>query len=155
QGDDMEAINRLFAPEFRNRLDAIVPFASLPPEVVNHVVQKFVLQLEGQLADRGVTFDLSEDAVKWLAEKGYDERMGARPLARVIQEHIKQPLADEALFGKLRKGGTVKVTVNEDGSDLALEAVEDGPVTPKPEPTPGVKKKRASRPRKPRTAASR
>ena len=144
KGDDQEAINRLFAPEFRNRLDAIVPFSSLPPEIVNHVVQKFVLQLEAQLADRGVTFDLSEDAVKWLAEKGYDERMGARPLARVIQEHIKQPLADEVLFGKLKKGGTVKVTVKEDGSDLNLEAIEDGPVTPKPEPTPEAKKKRAA-----------
>ena len=111
--DDQEAINRLFAPEFRNRLDAIVPFGNLPPEVVHQVVQKFVLQLEAQLADRGVTFDLSEEAVKWLAEKGYDSRMGARPLGRVIQEHIKQPLADEVLFGKLQKGGTVKVTVKE------------------------------------------
>ena len=78
---------------------------------MHQVVQKFVLQLEAQLADRGVTFDLSEEAVKWLAEKGYDSRMGARPLGRVIQEHIKQPLADEVLFGKLKKGGTVKVTV--------------------------------------------
>jgi ATP-dependent Clp protease ATP-binding subunit ClpA len=154
QGDDMEAINRLFAPEFRNRLDAIVPFASLPPEVVNHVVQKFVLQLEAQLADRGVTFDLSDAAVKWLAEKGYDERMGARPLSRVIQEHIKQPLADEVLFGKLKKGGTVKVTVNDDGSELVLEALEDGPVMPKPEPLPESKKKRASTPRKPRAASA-
>jgi ATP-dependent Clp protease ATP-binding subunit ClpA len=153
QGDDMEAINRLFAPEFRNRLDAIVPFASLPPEVVNHVVQKFVLQLEAQLADRGVTFDLSEGAVKWLAEKGYDERMGARPLSRVIQEHIKQPLADEVLFGKLKKGGTVKVTVNDDGSELVLEALEDGPVMPKPEPLPESKKKRAS-PRKPKATVA-
>ena len=111
----MEAINRLFAPEFRNRLDAIVPFGNLPPEIVYQVVQKFVLQLEAQLADRGVTFDLSEDAINWLADKGYDSRMGARPLGRVIQEHIKQPLADEVLFGKLKKGGTVKVTVKEDG----------------------------------------
>ncbi len=133
-GDDSEAINRLFAPEFRNRLDAIVPFGNLPPAVVHQVVQKFVLQLEAQLADRGVTFDLSEDAVKWLSEKGYDHRMGARPLGRVIQEHIKQPLADEVLFGKLRKGGTVKVTVKPDGSDLALEAIADAPITPKAEP---------------------
>jgi ATP-dependent Clp protease ATP-binding subunit ClpA len=142
--DDQEAINRLFAPEFRNRLDAIVQFASLPPEIVNHVVQKFVLQLEAQLADRGVTFDLTPEAIRWLAEKGYDERMGARPLARVIQEHIKQPLADEVLFGKLKKGGTVKVTVNHDGSELNLEAIADGPVMPKPEPTPEAKKKRAA-----------
>ena len=131
----------------------MVAFAGLPPEVVNHVVQKFVLQLEAQLADRGVTFDLAPEAIKWLAEKGYDERMGARPLARVIQEHIKQPLAEEVLFGKLRKGGTVKVTVKEDGSDLFLEAIADGPVTPRPEPTPeDAKKPRA--PRKPRAAAA-
>jgi ATP-dependent Clp protease ATP-binding subunit ClpA len=154
EGDDQEAINRLFAPEFRNRLDAVIPFAGLPPEVVNHVVQKFVLQLEAQLADRGVTFDLAPEAIRWLAEKGYDERMGARPLARVIQEHIKQPLADEVLFGKLKKGGTVKVTVKEDGSELNLEALEDGPVMPKPEPTPedAPKKKRA--PRKPKAAVA-
>ena len=143
----MEAINRLFAPEFRNRLDAIVPFGNLPPEVVHQVVQKFVLQLEAQLADRGVTFDLSEEAIKWLADKGYDSRMGARPLGRVIQEHIKQPLADEVLFGKLKKGGTVKVTVKEDGSGLNLEALEDGPVKPKPEPTP---RKRSAPRRRPK-----
>ncbi len=148
--DDQEAINRLFTPEFRNRLDAVVNFASLPPAVVYQVVQKFVLQLEAQLADRGVTFDLSEDAVKWLAEKGYDSRMGARPLARVIQENIKQPLADEVLFGKLKKGGTVKITVKEDGSGLDLEAVEDGPVRPRPEPVPRPKRPRR---RKPNAAA--
>jgi ATP-dependent Clp protease ATP-binding subunit ClpA len=152
QGDDMEAINRLFTPEFRNRLDAVVAFGSLPPAVVNLVVQKFVLQLEAQLADRGVTFDLSEEAVKWLAEKGYDERMGARPLARVIQDHIKQPLADEVLFGKLKKGGTVKITVKEDGKELNLEALEDGPVKPKPEPLP--KKKRAAPRRRTKTMAA-
>jgi ATP-dependent Clp protease ATP-binding subunit ClpA len=157
EGDDQEAINRLFAPEFRNRLDAIVPFGNLPPEVVYQVVQKFVLQLEAQLADRGVTFDLSEDAVKWLAEKGYDSRMGARPLGRVIQEHIKQPLAEEVLFGKLKKGGTVKVTVkkDEDGNEtgLDLEAIEDGPVTPKPEPAV-VERKRAPRKRVAKPAAT-
>jgi ATP-dependent Clp protease ATP-binding subunit ClpA len=152
EGDDEEAINRLFAPEFRNRLDAIIAFAALPPEVVYQVVQKFVLQLEAQLADRGVTFELSDEAVKWLAEKGYDSRMGARPLGRVIQENIKQPLADEVLFGKLKKGGTVKVSVEtkEDGTTaLKLDAIEDAPVTPKPEPVP-----KASRPRrKPKPAA--
>ncbi|WP_018184969.1 ATP-dependent Clp protease ATP-binding subunit ClpA [Kaistia granuli] len=135
--DDQEAINRLFAPEFRNRLDAIVQFGNLPIEVVHNVVQKFVLQLEAQLADRGVTFDLSPEAVDWLAHKGYDRQMGARPLGRVIQQYIKQPLADEVLFGKLRKGGTVKVTVEtrENGeTELHLEPIEDGPVTPKPEP---------------------
>ena len=144
--DDQEAINRLFTPEFRNRLDAVVNFAALPPAVVHQVVQKFVLQLEAQLADRGVTFDLSEDAVKWLAEKGYDSRMGARPLARVIQESIKQPLADEVLFGKLKKGGTVKITVKEDGSGLDLEAIEDGPVRPRPEPVPRPKRPRRRKP---------
>jgi len=135
--DDQEAINRLFAPEFRNRLDAIVQFGNLPIEVVHNVVQKFVLQLEAQLADRGVTFDLSPEAVDWLAHKGYDRQMGARPLGRVIQQYIKQPLADEVLFGKLRKGGTVKITVEtkENGeTGLHLDPIEDGPVTPKPEP---------------------
>jgi ATP-dependent Clp protease ATP-binding subunit ClpA len=137
EGDDLEAINRLFTPEFRNRLDAIIPFGSLPVPVIHQVVQKFVLQLEAQLAERRVTFDLTEEAISWLADKGYDERMGARPLGRVIQEHIKKPLADEVLFGKLRKGGTVRVTVekNDAGIDeLKLEAIADEvPVRPKKE----------------------
>jgi ATP-dependent Clp protease ATP-binding subunit ClpA len=146
-GDDMEAIDRLFAPEFRNRLDAIVPFGDLPPEVVHQVVRKFVLQLEAQLSDRNVLFDLSDDAVAWLADKGYDSRMGARPLARVIQEHIKQPLAEEVLFGKLKLGGTVRVTVTGNGKDkkLKLEIIDEVPIRPKPEPVP--RKKRA-RPRR-------
>ncbi|TDH36167.1 ATP-dependent Clp protease ATP-binding subunit ClpA [Pseudohoeflea suaedae] len=135
--DDMEAINRLFTPEFRNRLDAIIPFGPLPPQVVNMVVQKFVMQLEAQLAERNVTFDLGEDAIKWLAEKGYDERMGARPLGRVIQEHIKKELANELLFGKLKDGGTVKVTVGtrDNGTrGLLLEAIPaEAPVKPKKE----------------------
>ncbi|MBK3746102.1 ATP-dependent Clp protease ATP-binding subunit ClpA, partial [Paraburkholderia aspalathi] len=109
EGDDMEAINRLFTPEFRNRLDAIIPFGALPVPVIHQVVQKFVLQLEAQLAERGVTFELTETAIAWLAERGYDERMGARPLGRVIQEYIKKPLAEEVLFGKLKHGGTVRV----------------------------------------------
>jgi ATP-dependent Clp protease ATP-binding subunit ClpA len=156
QGDDMEAINRLFAPEFRNRLDAIVAFSHLPPDVVNQVVQKFVLQLEAQLADRGVTFDLSEEAIKWIAEKGYDSRMGARPLSRVIQEHIKQPLAEEVLFGKLKKGGTVKITVETDeegATSLNLDAIEDGPVKPKPEVVLQRKRAPRKRPAKPAQAA--
>ena len=98
----MEAINRLFAPEFRNRLDAIITFAHLSPEVIAKVVEKFVLQLEAQLADRDVTIELTDEAAKWLIANGYDELMGARPMARVIQEHIKKPLADEVLFGKLK-----------------------------------------------------
>jgi ATP-dependent Clp protease ATP-binding subunit ClpA len=137
EGDDVEAINRLFTPEFRNRLDAIIPFGSLPVPVVHQVVQKFVMQLEAQLSERGVTFDLSPEAIAWLADKGYDERMGARPLGRVIQEHIKKPLADEVLFGKLRKGGTVRVTVEkkETGdTGLKLETIADEiPVKPKKE----------------------
>jgi ATP-dependent Clp protease ATP-binding subunit ClpA len=115
-GDDTDAINRLFTPEFRNRLDAVIPFSGLPLEVILKVVEKFVFQLEAQLADRGVMIELTEDAARWLADKGYDERFGARPLGRVIQEHIKKPLADELLFGRLEHGGTVKVTVA-DGED--------------------------------------
>ncbi|UHD44367.1 ATP-dependent Clp protease ATP-binding subunit ClpA [Aureimonas altamirensis] len=127
RGDDMEAINRLFTPEFRNRLDAIIPFAPLPTPVIHEVVQKFVMQLEAQLSDRGVTFELEPEAIKWLAEKGYDENMGARPLGRVIQKYIKTPLADEVLFGKLKRGGTVKVSVADgaDGRELKLEAIAD------------------------------
>ncbi|GGD89495.1 ATP-dependent Clp protease ATP-binding subunit ClpA [Aureimonas endophytica] len=127
-GDDVEAINRLFTPEFRNRLDAVIAFGGLPTPVIHQVVQKFVMQLEAQLSERNVTFDLSEEAIAWLANKGYDEQMGARPLGRVIQEHIKKPLADELLFGKLRRGGTVKVTIAEDAAGvktLALEAIAD------------------------------
>jgi ATP-dependent Clp protease ATP-binding subunit ClpA len=137
EGDDVEAINRLFTPEFRNRLDAIIPFGALPVPVIHQVVQKFVMQLEAQLSERGVTFDLSQEAIAWLADKGYDEKMGARPLGRVIQEHIKKPLADEVLFGKLRKGGTVRVTVEtkEDGkTGLKLDTIADETVvTPKKE----------------------
>jgi ATP-dependent Clp protease ATP-binding subunit ClpA len=117
-GEDTEAINRLFTPEFRNRLDAVVPFANLPTEVIKKVVEKFVFQLEAQLADRGVTIDLTEPASAWIAEKGYDEKFGARPLARVIQEHIKKPLADELLFGKLEHGGAVKIIVVEDAPGI-------------------------------------
>jgi ATP-dependent Clp protease ATP-binding subunit ClpA len=137
EGDDLEAINKLFTPEFRNRLDAIIPFASLPMAVVHKVVQKFVLQLESQLAERHVTFELTEEATTWLAEKGYDEKMGARPLGRVIQESIKKPLAEEILFGKLKKGGIVRVSVGkkDDGkTGILLEALPDNaPVKPKDE----------------------
>jgi len=136
-GDDEEAINRLFTPEFRNRLDAVIPFGSLPPAVVNMVVQKFILQLEAQLGDRGVTFELDDAATSWLAEHGYDERMGARPLGRLIQEVIKKPLAEEVLFGKLQKGGIVKVSVEEkeDGQKgLKLETIPDENARPKPKP---------------------
>jgi ATP-dependent Clp protease ATP-binding subunit ClpA len=130
EGDDTEAINRMFTPEFRNRLDAVIPFSGLPPEVILKVVEKFVFQLEAQLADRGVTIELTEAAARWLAEKGYDEKFGARPLARVIQEYIKKPLADELLFGKLEHGGAVKVTVAGEGEDQKL-AFEYFPADPK------------------------
>jgi len=138
EGDDIEAINRMFAPEFRNRLDATITFAHLSPEVISKVVEKFVLQLEAQLADRNVTIELSEEASRWLIANGYDELMGARPMARVIQEHIKKGLADEVLFGKLKNGGHVRVVVvkDEDGKDKLGFEYLDGPVTPKPEKIP-------------------
>ncbi len=139
EGDDLEAINRMFAPEFRNRLDAIITFAHLTPEIIAKVVEKFVLQLEAQLGDRDVTIELSDDATKWLIEHGYDEQMGARPMARLIQETIKKPLADEVLFGKLKTGGHVRViVVKDEGSGLDKLGFEflDGPVTPKPEKVP-------------------
>jgi len=139
QGDDVEAINRLFAPEFRNRLDSIITFAHLTPEIISKVVEKFVLQLEAQLGDRQVTIEMTEDASKWLVENGYDEQMGARPMARLIQETIKKPLADEVLFGKLKAGGHVRVMLVKDEesgeSKLGFEFPE-GPVTPKPEKIP-------------------
>jgi ATP-dependent Clp protease ATP-binding subunit ClpA len=119
EGDDQEAIRRMFTPEFRNRLDATIGFGHLTPEIVQQVVQKFILQLEAQLAERQINIELSEAAAAFLAEKGYDEQMGARPLARIIQEHVKKPLADEVLFGRLASGGTVRVTMEkgEDGED--------------------------------------
>jgi ATP-dependent Clp protease ATP-binding subunit ClpA len=113
-GDDEEAINRMFSPEFRNRLDAVIGFRNLSPETVLRVVDKFVVQLEGQLSDRAVTIELTDEAREWLANKGFDQLYGARPLARAIQEHVKKPLADELLFGRLNEGGHVKVKV-EDG----------------------------------------
>jgi ATP-dependent Clp protease ATP-binding subunit ClpA len=119
-GEDEEAIKRMFTPEFRNRLDAIIPFAALTPEVVARVVEKFVMQLEAQLADRNVTIELSSAAKEWLAERGYDRLYGARPLARVIQEHIKKPLAEELLFGRLAKGGSVKVAMKDGKLDFEI-----------------------------------
>ena len=131
-GEDEEAIKRLFTPEFRNRLDAIVGFAGLTPEIVGRVVEKFVMQLEAQLADRNVTIELSSAAKEWLAERGYEPLYGARPLARVIQEFVKKPLAEELLFGKLAKGGSVKVGLKEGA--LVFDIVEAAPpALPKPE----------------------
>nr|WP_255732178.1 ATP-dependent Clp protease ATP-binding subunit ClpA [Ruegeria sp. Ofav3-42] len=127
EGEDTAAIERMFTPEFRNRLDAVISFAPLPKEVILQVVEKFVLQLEAQLLDRNVTIDLTPKAAEWLADKGYDDKMGARPLGRVIQEHIKKPLAEELLFGKLAKGGVVRVSVKK--GDLNLEIL--GPDQPR------------------------
>ncbi|WP_172300097.1 ATP-dependent Clp protease ATP-binding subunit ClpA [Pseudoruegeria sp. HB172150] len=121
EGEDTAAIERLFTPEFRNRLDAVISFGALPKEVILQVVEKFVLQLEAQLMDRGVTIELTKPAAEWLADKGYDDKMGARPLGRVIQENIKKPLAEELLFGKLAKGGIVKVGVKDGKIDLRIE----------------------------------
>ena len=128
-GDDEEAIKKLFTPEFRNRLDAIVPFNNLPPKVIERVVEKFILELEMQLEDRKVYIEVSSDAKKWLADKGYDEHFGARPLKRVIQEHIKKPLANELLFGKLVNGGEVSVTIL--NKKILLTYVEQSKKTPK------------------------
>ncbi len=113
EGEDDKAIQRLFAPEFRNRLDAIVAFKPLGAETIRSVVTKFVLQLEAQLADRNITIELTDEATDWLAKNGFDELYGARPLARVIQEHIKKPLADDILFGRLTRGGHVKVELKD------------------------------------------
>jgi ATP-dependent Clp protease ATP-binding subunit ClpA len=124
EGEDTAAVERMFTPEFRNRLDAVISFGALPKEVILQVVEKFVLQLEAQLMDRNVQIELSAEAAEWLADKGYDEKMGARPLGRVIQENIKKPLAEELLFGKLMKGGVVHVRVHE--GELALDIVPSG-----------------------------
>ena len=128
-GEDTAAIERTFTPEFRNRLDAVISFAPLPKEVIMRVVEKFVLQLEAQLMDRNVTIELSTKAAEWLGEKGYDAKMGARPLGRVIQEHIKKPLAEELLFGKLAKGGVVKVGVKKGELDLTILSAENPKLT--------------------------
>jgi ATP-dependent Clp protease ATP-binding subunit ClpA len=121
EGEDKDAINRMFMPEFRNRLDAIIGFEHLTPAVVSHVVDKFIARLEAQLADRHIAIALTDAARGWLAEKGYDRSNGARPLARLIAEKIKKPLADEVLFGKLSKGGTVRIDLNDGELAFAFE----------------------------------
>jgi ATP-dependent Clp protease ATP-binding subunit ClpA len=120
-GEDTAAIERTFTPEFRNRLDAVINFAPLGKEIILQVVEKFVLQLEAQLMDRNVHIELSPEAALWLGDKGYDDKMGARPLGRVIQEYIKKPLAEELLFGKLVKGGVVRVNVKDEAIVLDIE----------------------------------
>lgn len=138
-GDDQEAINRMFTPEFRNRLDAIVPFKNLSQETIGLVVDKFVIQLEAQLADRGVSIELTDAARSWLSAKGYDRNYGARPLGRVIQEHMKKPLAEELLFGRLVKGGLVRFGVVE--GKLVFD-IDDEPVAEKPIKKPPSKRGR-------------
>ncbi|OYW67855.1 MAG: ATP-dependent Clp protease ATP-binding subunit ClpA [Bosea sp. 12-68-7] len=154
EGDDTEAINKLFAPEFRNRLDSVISFGHLPKTVVARVVDKFVLQLEAQLADRNVTIELSDEAREWLVENGYDEAMGARPMARLIQSTIKTPLADEVLFGRLKNGGAVRVVVVQSETGIKVLGLEfpDGPVKPKPEKD--VAAAAEKRERKPRAKAA-
>ncbi len=129
EGEDTAAIERAFTPEFRNRLDAVISFGPLPKFVILKVVEKFVLQLEAQLMDRHVSIELTQAAAEWLADKGYDNKMGARPLARVIQEHIKKPLAEELLFGKLAKGGLVRVRVRDGALDLDVQGPENRQIT--------------------------
>ena len=125
-----EAIKRVFTPEFRNRLDAVVAFRPLDPSIIRQVVQKFVMQLEAQLADRHVTIETTDEAAGWLADNGFDELYGARPLARVIQEHIKKPLADEILFGRLVKGGHVRVVLKDGKLDFEIEGDSREPGAP-------------------------
>jgi ATP-dependent Clp protease ATP-binding subunit ClpA len=159
EGDDTEAINRMFSPEFRNRLDAMIGFDHLPTEIVRRVVEKFIMQLEAQLAERQVLIELSDEATDWLARKGYDNQMGARPLARVIQEHVKKPLADEVLFGRLTSGGTVKVLVEptEDGEGklgfLYIDRDREKAL-PRPPERKALPRPRASRPRRSKTGGS-
>ncbi|NDA07886.1 MAG: ATP-dependent Clp protease ATP-binding subunit ClpA, partial [Alphaproteobacteria bacterium] len=155
-GADTEAIEKTFSPEFRNRLDAIIPFANLAPEIVRMVVDKFVLQLEAQLADRGVTITLSDGARDWLAERGYDPAFGARPLGRVVQEHVKKPLAEELLFGRLTDGGLVMVDTAKPEKDghipgLVVTAAEGD--RPSPKASKGSSPKGKAPKRKAKTSA--
>jgi ATP-dependent Clp protease ATP-binding subunit ClpA len=121
--DGMEALKRLFSPEFRNRLDAIIQFAPLDMPVIERVVDKLLVEIEAQLEKKGVSILLDDAARRWLAEKGYDPKMGARPMARLMQEQIKRPLAEELLFGKLAVGGTVRISVSPDGQSLRLDTL--------------------------------
>jgi ATP-dependent Clp protease ATP-binding subunit ClpA len=126
-----EAVKNLFTPEFRNRLDAIVPFAFLPTTVVSMVVDKFILQLELQLADQNVHIQFQPEAREWLGERGYDKLYGARPMARLIQDKVKQPLAEELLFGKLAHGGEVNVTIKDDEDGKPVLNFQLTPAAPK------------------------
>jgi ATP-dependent Clp protease ATP-binding subunit ClpA len=132
--ENEEAIKRLFTPEFRNRLDATIHFNGLSPEVVRNVVQKFIIQLEAQLSERNVQIEITDKAADWLATRGYDESFGARPLARIIQEQVKKPMADELLFGALKNGGLVRIEIDpDDGEKLKFDYFpEQPPATPPP-----------------------
>ena len=127
EGEADAAIVKMFTPEFRNRLDSVITFNSLSLEIILQVVEKFILQLEGQLIDRNVTIEFSEDTLKWLAEEGYDDKMGARPISRKIQEHIKKPLSEALLFGELKKGGIVKLSVNKNKLNLDFKPIGEKP----------------------------
>jgi ATP-dependent Clp protease ATP-binding subunit ClpA len=133
-----DAVKKMFTPEFRNRLDAIVPFGYLPPAVVSRVVDKFILQLELQLADRNVHIDLDEEAREWLTARGYDKLYGARPMGRLVQEKIKQPLAEELLFGKLVNGGEVKIRIRDNAPSFEIT-----PAAPKAPKAKGRKAKKS------------
>jgi ATP-dependent Clp protease ATP-binding subunit ClpA len=117
--DGMEAVKKTFTPEFRNRLDAIVQFDPLSPDVIHHVVDKFIFDLEGKMAQKKVTLTIEPEAKEWLAEHGYNQKMGARPMERLIKEKISKPLAEELLFGELSEGGLVRVFV--DDKELKFE----------------------------------
>jgi ATP-dependent Clp protease ATP-binding subunit ClpA len=133
-GDEKESINRLFTPEFRNRLDATISFKKLGREHVETIVDKFIVELEAQLTDKDVTIDIRDDARVWLANKGYDPDYGARPLARVIQDYVRKPLAEELLFGKLVKGGNVCIVLENEQLhfDIQEGSLHPAPPTKKP-----------------------
>jgi ATP-dependent Clp protease ATP-binding subunit ClpA len=153
EGDDQEAIKRMFSPEFRNRLDATIGFDHLAPDIVRKVVEKFVLQLEAQLSERQVNIELSTEAADWLAVKGYDTQMGARPLARLIQEQVKKPLAEEVLFGKLVKGGTVRILLKDDALAFQYLSRDEEKALPKPPERKALPRARAKpAPRRPAKA---
>jgi ATP-dependent Clp protease ATP-binding subunit ClpA len=123
--DGMEVIRRMFTPEFRNRLDAIVQFSALNIEIVKTVVDKFLTELQAQLDEKRVTLEVDDEARAWLAKEGYDEKMGARPMQRLIQEKIKRPLAEDLLFGDLASGGTVRVSIDNDELDIQVLAAAE------------------------------